>query len=153
MKKIIRITENDIARIVKRIINEGENDKRNLPSLGKMGKLTKMGIFGAIIVTVILNVDNVEITDKNGNDVDVNIGDTYVCRVSSIRQKSGGNSRSGGSVIYYMVNAEDTEGNMITFSYDNPNFIEGDTIKVKFGRPMADYFMKGASEVTKLRRK
>lgn len=135
MKKTIRLTEQDLMRIVKRIIKEDETNK--------ISPLNKLGIYSAVIATVILGFDVIHVTDKNGNDVDVNIGDTFICKVINVNEKRGG--------LYYIVNAEDSEGNIISFNSNNPNFNEGDKIKVKVGRAMADYFMKGASEVTKYR--
>lgn len=140
MKKTIRLTEQDLMRIVKRIIKEDDTNK-----ISPLNKFVRLGIHSAIIATIILNVDVIHVTDKYGNDVDVNVGDTFVCEVVSIVEKRGG--------LYYIVNAEDKEGNTFEFNYSNPNFSEGDKIKVKVGRAMANYYMKGASEVDRYKPK
>jgi hypothetical protein len=147
MKKVIRLTEEDLTLIVKKVINETEKSK-----ISPLGKLAKIGIVSSIVAAIIINFDRIEITDRNGNNVEVNIGDTYVCKVISVRQQSSGTGKSG-VVIYYNITAEDNEGNIIKFIYDNPDFDKGDTIKVKVGRPMADYFVKGASKIDVLNRK
>jgi len=143
MKKTIRLTESDLTRIVKQIINETEKNK--MSPLGKMGRL---GVYSAVIATVITNIDVIHVTDKHGNDVNVNVGDTYICKVMTIREKLS-STRMGTRTPYYVITGEDREHNIIEFNYgyDDVNFIEGDTIRVTVGRTMADYFMKGAGEV------
>jgi hypothetical protein len=134
MKETIKITESDLTRIVKQVINETENRR--------MYRLGAIGIHAAIVVTIILNVDSIDITDKYGDDVNASVGDTYICNVTNVIEDRRYRRSTG-----YLITAEDDKGNIITFNYDNPNFDEGDKIKIKIGRPLRNLFSKSADEV------
>ena len=73
MKKVIRLTESDLTRIVKRVMMES-----------KFSKLAGVGIAGLAATGVIMYVNDyndVQITDKDGNSYEAETGDVFTGKI------------------------------------------------------------------------
>ena len=73
MKKIIRLTETDLTKLIKKVIKES-----------KFSKIASVGVAGLAATGVIMFVNDyndVQITDKDGNSYEAETGDVFTGKI------------------------------------------------------------------------
>ena len=140
MKKIIRLTESDLTRIVKRVINESK--------LGSaLGSAAVIGIGVGIPILYLSYQNNVEIVDKSGDSRTPEDGEILKGKIT--KMKPYGKLNAYNNPPGYDMIMETSKGETIEFRVDYSEKIEnvrvGDVIRVKYDDDT--YFWDSSMEV------
>jgi hypothetical protein len=118
MKKVIRLTELDLTRIVKRVINETKSNKVITAGIA--------GLTAAGLIFYVNDLNDVDVIDKNGNSYEAESGDSFRGKIIDME----GSGPRGGETS---ITIKTKDGKEVSFRTSKRvyNLKPGDTITVK----------------------
>lgn len=118
MKKVIRLTESDLTRIVKRVINETKSNKVITAGIA--------GLTAAGLIFYVNDLNDVDVVDKNGNSYEAESGDSFRGKIIDME----GSGPRGGETS---ITIKTKDGKEVSFRTSKRvyDLKPGDTITVK----------------------
>ena len=121
MKKVIRLTESDLSRIVRRVIKETNEHKSN--------KIVSRGIAGLVsagLIFYVNDLNDVDVIDKDGNSYEAETGDSFRGKIIDME----GSGPRGGETS---ITIKTKDGKEVSFRTSKRVYDPkpGDTITVK----------------------
>ena len=128
MKKIIRLTESDLARIVKRVIQENKSIMKDLAYIGTIGATLSVPIL------YLAHQNEVEVVNRNGDTREPKNNEVFTGKV--VKMKPYGSLNADNNPTGYDITIKTKKDETIDFRVDysekNQNVRVGDTIKIKY---------------------